>query len=688
MADRLRVTELDFDTIKSNLKNFLRQQSYFTDYDFEGSGLNILLDILAYNTHYNAYYLNMVANESFMDTALLRSSVVSHAKLLNYTPHSAVAPQATLNFTVLAGTTTPGTMTIPAGYYFLSELIDGKSYNFVVNDDITVTKSNDAYYFENVTIYEGQRVSYVFNYDEGSNPKQIFVLPDSNVDTNTLKVVVSPSSTSSITTRYNVVTDILDVESTSEVFFLEENLSGKYQIYFGDDVVGKKLPDGAVITASYVVTNGAAANKANNFIALQSLTDTLGSTYSNFVIQPITSASGGSERESVDNVKFSAPSQFATQNRLVTFKDYETFILNSYPNIGSISVWGGEDNNPPVYGTVFVSMKPKNNYYLSEAEKQRIIDEIITPKAIVSTKCIIRDPAYLYLVLENEVQYNPNKTTDTEESLINIIRNSILSYSNANLNKFSAKFVLSKLQDVIDSSQSNSIIGSKTNVRVQKRFLPSLAETKTYVVEFNVRLHRGGINDRMISSQFDVLDALGVRRTVSLEEIQGSYTGISSIAVTNPGTGYLTTPTVTITGDGIGATAEAVIVNGAIESIKITNRGINYSRAIVTIKDTGSGYGATAVATIDSRYGVIRTIYYDSNAQKQIVNSEVGTIDYDTGVVTINAIKILSVSTTDNYLRLSFESDKGIITTARDTIITIDEEDPVSIVTKLEVSYN
>jgi len=688
MADRLRVTELDFDTIKSNLKNFLRQQSYFTDYDFEGSGLNILLDILAYNTHYNAYYLNMVANESFMDTALLRSSVVSHAKLLNYTPHSAVAPQATLNFTVLAGTTTPGTMTIPAGYYFLSELIDGKSYNFVVNDDITVTKSNDAYYFENVTIYEGQRVSYVFNYDEGSNPKQIFVLPDSNVDTNTLKVVVSPSSTSSITTRYNVVTDILDVESTSEVFFLEENLSGKYQIYFGDDVVGKKLPDGAVITASYVVTNGAAANKANNFIALQSLTDTLGSTYSNFVIQPITSASGGSERESVDNVKFSAPSQFATQNRLVTFKDYETFILNSYPNIGSISVWGGEDNNPPVYGTVFVSMKPKNNYYLSEAEKQRIIDEIITPKAIVSTKCIIRDPAYLYLVLENEVQYNPNKTTDTEESLINIIRNSILSYSNANLNKFSAKFVLSKLQDVIDSSQSNSIIGSKTNVRVQKRFLPSLAETKTYVVEFNVRLHRGGINDRMISSQFDVLDALGVRRTVSLEEIQGSYTGISSIAVTNPGTGYLTTPTVTITGDGIGATAEAVIVNGAIESIKITNRGINYSRAIVTITDTGSGYGATAVATIDSRYGVIRTIYYDSNAQKQIVNSEVGTIDYDTGVVTINAIKILSVSTTDNYLRLSFESDKGIITTARDTIITIDEEDPVSIVTKLEVSYN
>lgn len=688
MANRLRVTELDFDTIKNNLKTFLNQQSEFSDYDFEGSGLNILLDILAYNTHYNAYYLNMVANESFLDTALLRSSAVSHAKLLNYIPYSATAPKAIINFTVVSGITTPGTMTIPAGYNFLSELIDGKSYGFVVNDDVTVTKSNDTYYFENLEIYEGQRVSYVFNYNQNSNPKQIFILPDDNIDTRTLRVVVSPSSTSSLSTKYNIVTDILDVESTSEVFFLEENLTGKYQISFGNDVVGKKLPDGSVVTATYIITNGDVANKANNFLALQTIVDSLGYSISNFTVTPVFSASGGAPKESVDSIRFSAPSQFATQNRLVTFKDYETYILNSYPNVGSISVWGGEDNNPPVYGTVFVSMKPKNNYYLSEAEKQRIIDEIITPKAIVSTKCIIRDPAYLYLVLENEVQYNPNKTTDTEESLINIIRNSILSYSNANLNKFSAKFVLSKLQDVIDSSQSNSIIGSKTNVRVQKRFLPSLAETKTYVVEFNVPLHRGGINDRMISSQFDVLDALGVRRTVSLEEIQGSYTGISSIAVTNPGTGYLTTPTVTITGDGIGATAEAVIVNGAIESIKITNRGINYSRAIVTITDTGSGYGATAVATIDSRYGVIRTIYYDSNAQKQIVNSEVGTIDYDTGVVTINAIKILSVSTTDNYLRLSFESDKGIITTARDTIITIDEEDPVSIVTKLEVSYN
>jgi hypothetical protein len=687
MADRLRVTELDFDTIKNNLKTFLSQQSVFTDYDFEGSGLNILLDILAYNTHYNAYYLNMAANESFMDTALLRSSAVSHAKLLNYIPHSAVSPVATINFTVLSGTTTSGSMTIPAGYYFLSELIDGKSFTFVVNEDVTVTKSNDTYYFENLQLYEGQRISYVFNYSQSSNPKQVFVLPDINVDTKTLKVVVAPSSTSSSSTRYNAVTDILDVGPTSEVFFIEENLAGKFQIYFGNDAVGKKLPDGAVVTASYVITNGGAANKANNYISLQPLTDTIGSTYSNFIINPLINASGGAARESVDSIKFSATSQFSTQNRLVTFKDYETYILNNYPSIDSISVWGGEDNVPPIYGTVFVAMKPKNNYYISETEKKRIIDEIITPKSIVATKTQILDPKYLYLTVVSDVQYNPNKTTNTEDNIKQSIRNSILNYNNTFLNKFGAKFILSKLQEAIDNVDTNYINGSTTMVRVQKRFVPTINQTASYSIDFNVPLYRGGVNDGMICSEFDILDVAGTRRTVTIEEIQGSYTGISSLEVTNPGSGYLTEPTVTITGDGVGATAQAVIVNGAIQSIKVIDRGINYTRALATISG-GGGYGGAASVLIDTKIGNIRTIYYDSNAQKQIVNSNVGTIDYDTGLVTINALNILSVNTVDAYIRMSFESQKGIISTTRDTIISIDQDDAVAITTNLEKSYS
>jgi hypothetical protein len=228
MADRLRVTELDFDAIKQNLKNFLKQQSEFTDYDFDGAGLSILLDILAYNTHYNAYYLNMVANESFLDTALLRDSVVSHAKTLGYTPYSTRAPVAIVNFTIDSTTTTPATATLPEGYAFLSNQIDSKAYNFVVLNDTTVTKSNTQFFFENLQIFEGQLITYSFIYDQGSNPKQVFTLPDTNIDTTTIKVVVNPSSSNTATATYTKVTDVLDISSTSEVFFLQEERSGNF----------------------------------------------------------------------------------------------------------------------------------------------------------------------------------------------------------------------------------------------------------------------------------------------------------------------------------------------------------------------------------------------------------------------------------------------------------------------------
>ena len=247
MADRLRVTELDFDTIKTNLKTFLNQQSEFTDYDFDGSGLNVLLDILAYNTHYNAYYLNMVANESFLDTALLRDSVVSHAKSLNYVPHSMKAPIATINFSAKSTTSIASTLTIPAGFSFLSNQIDSKVYNFVVLQEVTATKANSSFYFENLDIYEGQLITYSFAHNQAANPKQTFTLPDANIDTTTIKVGVSPSSVNTSISVYTNVTDISDVTTTSEVYYLQENKGGKYQIYFGNNIVGKALPDGAVV---------------------------------------------------------------------------------------------------------------------------------------------------------------------------------------------------------------------------------------------------------------------------------------------------------------------------------------------------------------------------------------------------------------------------------------------------------
>ena len=682
MADRLKVTELDFDTIKTNLRTFLNQQAEFTDYDFEGSGLSVLLDVLAYNTHYNAYYLNMVANESFLDTAILRDSVVSHAKTLGYVPHSTTASIATLNFRANSATSTSGTLTLPAGFGFLSNQIDSKPYNFIVLNDTTVSKANNSYLFENLEIYEGQLVTYRFVHNSASNPKQTFTLPEESIDTSTIKVQVSPSSGNTQLTVYNLVSDILDVNSDSEVFYLQENKSGKYQIYFGNDSVGKSLPDGAIVNTTFLKTNGTAANKANNFVATAGVTDSLSEYITNFVITPVSAAAGGAVRESVDDIKFGAAAQYTTQNRLVTVKDYESYLKKNYPSVDSLSVWGGEEEDPPTYGKVYISLKPKENYYISETEKQRIIDEIIKPKSIVSVDAIIRDPEYLYLLIENYVEYDKNKTTQTIEAIKSSIRNAILLYRNTNLNKFGSTFVLSKLQDSVDGVDLNAISGSETKLYLQKRFEPTLGASTTYTINFNAPLNRGTTTNKLTSSEFRIYDSTGAIKTVLFEEVPESFTGISEIQVTNAGTGYTEIPTITITGDGTGAVATAVIVNGKIQSIALTNRGINYTRAIVTITG-GSGYGAAGSAVLDGKFGYLRTIYYDDNAEKQTINEQIGTINYVTGTITINDVRILSVVPTDGLIRLTIESGKGIVKTAKNTIISIDDTDTTSITTEL-----
>lgn len=677
MASRLTVTDLDFDTIKTNLKTFLQQQSEFTDYDFEGAGLNVLLDILAYNTHYNAYYMNMIANESFMDTAQLRRSVISHAKTLGYTPRSVSASKAVINATVETFDSSPGQITIPRGYIFRSNVIDNKFYNFLVLEDVTVTKAGTKYFFENLDIYEGELVTFSFIQNNLTNPKQVFVLPSSSIDTTSVKVVVTDNLNNTATTVYTKVTNALEIDSTSEVYFINENLEGNYQINFGDGVLGKQIPDGATVTVSYLITNADAANFVNNF----SISAAIGG-FSTVTIDVVEVAAGGAPKETVDSIKFNSTSQFATQNRLITYKDYETYILQNYTKIDSISVWGGEENDPPVYGKVFISMKPKTDYFISNLEKQRIVDDIIKPVSIVAVLAEIVDPEYLYILTNADVQYDKTKTVSTPDAIRTSIRNAIISYKNTNLNKFGAKLVNSKMEKAIDGVDLNSIIGSDSTFRLEKRFEPVLNTVKTYSIKFNVPLHRGTITNKLSSTLFNVLDTTGVIRQVQFEEIPQSYSGISSIKVTNPGYEYLTSPTVTITGDGFGATAEAIIVNGKIESINILNRGTDYTRAIVTITG-GSGYGGEATVEIDSRVGSLRTIYFDTNAEKQIVDSNAGIVNYDTGEIIISDINILSVSSNDGLIRLNIESQNGIIESVRNTIITIDETDPSSIIVNL-----
>jgi hypothetical protein len=683
MADRLRVTELDFDTIKQNLKTFLNQQSEFTDYDFEGSGLNILLDVLAYNTHYQAYYLNMVANESFLDTALLRDSVISQAKVLGYVPYSRKAPRAIINFTANTSSNAVATLTIPKGYRFLSEQVDGVSYGFVTLTETKVTKANNDFTFLNLPIYEGQLVTYSYTHNESTNPKQVYTLPDTEIDTTTISVTVQPSPSNTDITVYSLATDSSNTTTKSEVFYLQEGKSQQYDIYFGNNVIGKKLPDGAIVTVQYVVTNGEAANKANNFVATETLVDSLGNTQTDFIINPINSASGGAERESVDNIKFAAPLLYTTQNRLITFSDYEAYISKNYPAVDSVSVWGGEDESPPKFGVVYIALKPKDGYFLSDNEKQRIIDEIIKPKAIVAIQTVIREPEYLYLKVLSNVRYSAKKTTLTEDQLKTLIRNSILTYKTTNLDKFGAQFILSRVQDTIDKVDTNSIIGSSVSVLLQKRFTPSLNKSTPYVIDFSVPLRRGTIGNKLTSTYFTVVDSQGIDRSVQFDEIPQSFSGVSTIQVTNPGSGFTSSPTITIVGDGAGATAAATIVNGQIQNIEVINRGIDYTRATVSISG-GGGYGAAAVASVDGRVGTIRTVYYDNFAQRQIVDENAGEIDYNSGKITISNILIKDVESADNEIRVTIESEKDIINSVKNTIISIDENDPSSISTTLE----
>jgi hypothetical protein len=676
-TNRLTVTDLDFDTIKTNLKNYLKSQSEFTDYDFEASGLNVLLDILAYNTHYNAYYLNMVANEAFMDTAVLRSSVVSHAKSLSYVPQSTSASRAIIDLTIPTGSNTADTLTLPRGFNFRTNLLDNATYNYTLLTDTTVDKVGSDFIFRNLSIYEGELISYDYTYNSATNPKAVFPIPDANVDTSTIVVTVQVSSSNLSSATYSLATDVLDVSSNSEVYFLQEGQDGKYEIYFGDAFIGKKLTDGNIVNMSYLVTSGSASNKSNNFTATSSVPP-----YLTYNITPVQQSAGGAERESVDSIKLNSTLQFATQNRLVTTKDYESYIKKTYGAIDSISVWGGQDEIPPVYGKVFISIKPKTNYFLTEAEKTRIIDEIVKPKSIVAVSAEIRDPEYLYLKLANKVLLDRKKTSLTDEQIKNLIRSAIFSYSDLNLNKFDSTFVLSKAQDSIDGVDLNSIVGSETTLRLEKRFTPDLNNSKTYTIKYNAKLHRGTILNRLSSSEFTVNDSLGTLRNAIIEEVPESYTGLSRIDVTDAGFGYTSAPTVTVTGDGTGATATATIVNGRVTAITITNRGINYSRAVVSFSG-GNGYGATAIAVLDGRFGTLRTVYFNELSERQVINSNAGTIDYDTGEVTITNLRVLSVLTTDGDIRVNIESEDGIISSVRNTIITIDQTDSSSVTTEI-----
>ena len=476
---RLDVSDLDFDDIKTNLKTFMRNQSEFTDYDFEGSGINAILDVLAYNTHYLGMNMNMVANESFLDTASIRSSVVSHAKTLGYIPNSARAPIANVRIT-LNNPTAINTAVIPIGTIFTTQ-IDDVNYQFVTVSEHTQNKVNGVITFENIPIHEGTYVTNRYTVDT-SNVDQKFLLNDNRADTTTLTVDVFNTASSTDSTTFTLATDTTQTDSTSNVYFLQEGADGKFEIYFGDGIIGKALSNDNVVRLRYVVTNKSAANGANSF----STTATI-STITDITTATISNASGGAEPESIQSIKFNAPLDFAAQGRAVTINDFKTIVPKVYANTKSVQVYGGEDNDVPVYGRVYISIVPTAGTITASA-KNKIVSDLKNTYTIASVTPVIVDPEYTKLRLNVTFTYNSKNTTKTQETLVSNVNNTISNFNTDSLTKFDGAFRHSQFTKLIDDTD-NAITSNITTVKLTKDFTPTLLTSTKYTIPFNNALH-------------------------------------------------------------------------------------------------------------------------------------------------------------------------------------------------------
>ena len=477
-SNKLEVSDFDFDAVKANLKTFLQSQTEFQDYNFEGSGFAILLDILAYNTHYLGFNANMLANEMYLDSADIRKNIVSIAKMLNYTPSSVRSPVASIDIEV--NDATGSTLTLPKGSVFTTK-VNGVSYQYVTNENYVITPVSGVYNFSNVEIYEGTLVTYRYTVDV-NDPDQKFIIQSNNADTTTLKVSVQNSSTDTTTNIYSLVGGYNNVTDISKVYFLQETDEGKFEIYFGDNNVGKKLEEGNIVTMEYIVTNRDESNGASTF----SIATTIGG-FSDISIITNSVSQGGSAAESKESIRFNAPLSYAAQNRAVTTVDYETLVKSIYPNAQSVSAWGGEDDESPAYGTVKIAIKAASGSTLTTATKQNIVQSL-KPYNVASVRPVIVDPETTSILLTSSVKYDSRLTTKTSDTLKSNIIDNISTYNDNTLQKFDGIFRYSKLLRLIDDTDS-SIVSNITTVKIRKSFKPVLNQSTRYDVYFRNRLY-------------------------------------------------------------------------------------------------------------------------------------------------------------------------------------------------------
>ena len=595
---KLQVTELDFDDIKNNFKTFLSGQSEFVDYDFEGSGMNILLDVLAYNTHYLAYNVNMAMNEAFLDSSVLRSSVVSHAKTLGYTPRSSRAPLAYVNVQLINNTLLQATL--PKGTVFTAS-VDDVSYSFITNSDYSISRDAGLLKFTSIPIYEGTLITTKYTVDN-SNSDQRFILTSDRADTNTLKVSVQTSSTDTTTNYFTLANDISTVSDESLIYFLQEVEDGKFEVYFGDGVIGKNLSNGNIVNLEYIVTNKLEANSASNFTIQGSVNGV-----SNIVVETVSPAFGGAEPETVKSVRYNAPLDYSSQGRAVTIDDYKLIIPRIYPNTTSVQVWGGEDNDPPRYGEVFASLKTPNNTNLTESQKETIIRGL-DKYNIASIRVSILNPEITYLIVNCTFKYNSSKTTKTKDDLETIVRNTINEFSDVDLEKFDGVFRYSKLSRTIDNSDT-SILSNVMRVKMRKSFTPLInSSTQQYILKFSNRLYHP--HDGHNAMFGGITESSGFRIASNANTVYVDDDGIGNLRLY-----YL------VSG------SQRIYIDSQVGSINyVTGELILFS---LNIESTSNTDGTVSFTMIPNSYDVapVRNQLIEIDANELLVTGQVDTID-------------------------------------------------------------
>jgi hypothetical protein len=485
----INTTELDFDTIKSNLKTFLQGQAAFADYDFEGAGLSVLIDLLAYNTHYNALYTNLAINESFLDSASKRSSVVSRAKEIGYVPYSSSAATAVVNIVVSSTSSTPATLTLPA-YSSFSTSIDGEQYTFYTTESIVSTLVGSTYTFTNVNIKEGTPLTFKYTVADGTQ----YIIPNQNVDMSTLSVRIQDTAASSNFTTFVNQELIINLDEESKVYFVKE-IEGQFnQLEFGNGVIGKALANGNLVNLTYLVTNQDAGNGARVF-AYTGSTLLSGSV----AVTTVTPAVGGAVAETIDSIRYNAPRAYSAQNRAVTVEDYRTTIFRLYPEAQTINVWGGEDNDPPIYGKVFLSIKPTTTDVLTQNQKDYIKDSILKEKNVVSITPEIVDPEFINIKIESSVYYNPRLTAKSENTLKSLVVQTIKDYNTDNLNSFTGVFRHSNLSALIDGTE-DSIVSNITTLKLHREVDVQYNTNANYIINLGNPIYGSGVAAQSILS--------------------------------------------------------------------------------------------------------------------------------------------------------------------------------------------